>query len=101
MHPLSALTDAGVLERTGHPRSTLRVTPRFLAHAEATAARRRLLAHDGTRSVLQAALATWDDYAHDARVGADLLERLLDERGQLGSLRPQFPILERFAQAAA
>ena len=97
MHLLAALTNAGVLERAGSPRTTLRVSPRFLSHAESTGARRRLLPHDTTRAVLQAALATWDDYAQDTHAGANVLETLLDERGQLGALRPQFPILERFA----
>jgi hypothetical protein len=99
MHPLAALALAGVVERAA-PASTLRVTPRFLAHAEATGARRRLLAHDDARAVLESALATWDDYSHDARTGAEVLENLLDDRGQLGRLRPQFPLLEQFSVAA-
>jgi hypothetical protein len=102
MHPLAALTHAGVLERSGAPRSTLRVAPRFLAHAERLASRRRTLGLPAVPDeVLEAALATWDDYAQDTRAGARVLARLLEERGQLGALHRAFPPLERFAQAAA
>lgn len=108
---LSALAAAGVLERPGSRRGAfLRVTPRFLAHAEAYAARLRGLGrpHDPA-SVLDASLATWDNYVGDSRQGALLLVEFLDGHGQFGSLQPvfprafhpippAFPALEAFAQ---
>ncbi len=90
---LSALAAAGVLERPGSRRGAfLRVTPRFLAHAETHAARLRGLArpHDPA-AVLDASLATWDGYAGDPRQGAILLVEFLDGHGQFGSLQPVFP----------
>lgn len=100
---LSALAAAGVLERPGSRRGAfLRVTPRFLAHAEETSNRLRLLgrAHDPA-TVLDAALAAWDDYGHDPHQGAALLVDFLDGRSQLGALQPVFPALEAFVPAAA
>lgn len=100
---LSALSAAGVLERPGSRRGAfLRVTPRFLDHAEAMAARLRSQGRDADPAVvLDAALASWDDYRHDPAQGALLLLDFLDGRSQLGALQPVFPALEAFAQAAA
>ena len=99
---LSALSAAGVLERPGSRRGAfLRVTPRFLDHAEAVAARMR---HTGQpaapAAVLDAALAGWDAYRHDPHQGALLLADFLDGHGQFGSLQPVFPALEAFTAAA-
>jgi hypothetical protein len=100
---LSGLSAAGVLERPGSRRGAfLRVTPRFLDHAEATAARMRMTGRGASPAVvLHAALAGWDDYRQDPYQGALLLVDFLDGRGQLGNLQPVFPALEHFAQAAA
>lgn len=100
---LSALSSAGVLERPGSRRGAfLRVTPRFLAHAEATAARLRVSGRpNAPAAVLDHALSTWDDYRHDPHQGALLLVDFLDGRSQFGSLQPVFPALDAFAQAAA
>lgn len=100
---LSALSMAGVLERPSSRRGAfLRVSPRFLDHAEATAARLRQHGRaTAPANVLQAALASWDDYRHDPQQGALLLEDFLDGRSQFGALQPVFPALEAFAPAAA
>lgn len=100
---LSALSAAGVLERPRSRRGAfLRVTHRFLDHAEKTAARLRATGHaPAPTGFLEAALATWDEYGHDPRQGALLLVDFLDGRGQWGSLQPAFPALEQFIQIAA
>ncbi|MEA3190030.1 MAG: hypothetical protein QOD77_612 [Thermoplasmata archaeon] len=90
---LARLAQAGILSRNG---AVLRATPRFLAHAEATAARLHGL---GTVGVLHAALSSWDDVA-DVRGAAAFLADFLGERDQLGALRPVFPVLEGFGVAA-
>ncbi len=103
---LSALASAAVLERCANrDASFLRVTPRFLSHAEETGLRLRM---NGTAShsthpahVLAAALATWDDFHRDPNQGATMLVDLLEARGQLGALRPVFPALEQFTPIAA
>lgn len=102
-NPLSALAGAGVLERcSGRGRAYLRVAPRFLAHAEDCAARLRLQGRSsGPTGTLASALLGWDGYDHDPHQGALVLVDLLEERGQLGALRPVFPLLEEFATAAA
>jgi hypothetical protein len=102
-NPLSALAAAGVLERcSARGRAFLRVTPRFLAHAEDAAARLRLQGrHTGPSAALASALLSWDGYDHDPRQGARVLVDLLEERGQLGALRPVFPLLEEFGAVAA
>jgi hypothetical protein len=103
MHnPMAALTQCGVLEQSrGRGACTLRVSPRFLAHAEETAARlfeqARFL---GVTHALEAALAAWDGYGHAVRPAALFLTDFLDERGQFGGLRPVFPALEQFTAAA-
>ena len=99
---LSALSAAGVLERPGSRRGAfLRVSHRFLDHAEATAARLRMAGRAATpAAVLDAALATWDDYRHDPRQGALLLVDFLDGRSQWGGLQPVFPAIEAFTAAA-
>src|ERR1041385_4175923 len=102
MHnPMAALTRCGVLEQSrGRGACTLRVSPRFLAHAEETAARlfeqARFL---GVTHALEAALSTWD-YGHAVRPAALFLADFLGEREQFGGLRPVFPALEQFALAA-
>jgi hypothetical protein len=102
-NPLSALASAGVLERcSGRGRAYLRVTPRFLAHAEDAAARLRLQGRaDGAAGVLSLALLAWDGYEHDPHQGALVLVELLEERGQLGAIRPVFPLLDQFGSVAA
>ncbi|HUR25521.1 MAG TPA: hypothetical protein VM327_05855 [Candidatus Thermoplasmatota archaeon] len=101
--PLSALAAAGVLERcSGRGRAYLRVTPRFLAHAEDAAARLRLNGRaTGPAGTLVSALLAWDGFDHDPHQGALVLVDLLEERGQLGALRPVFPLLEQFGSVAA
>jgi hypothetical protein len=103
---LSVLTQADILERCpgrGDTRGTyLRVTPRFLAHAESAAARLKLQGrHTGPTAALANALLSWDAYEHDPNQGALELVDLLEERGQLGALRPVFPLLEQFGSVAA
>lgn len=100
---LSALSSAGILERPGSRRGAfLRVSPRFLAHAEATAARCRARGMPATPGpMLQAALGAWDEYRSDPREGADLLLDFLDGRSQFGALQPVFPALEHFASPPA
>lgn len=100
---LAQLTQADVLERChGRGRTFLRVTPRFLAHAEESAARLKLAGrHTGPSAALAQALLTWDDFQHDPHQAALVLVDLLEERGQLGSLRPVFPLLEQFGSVAA
>lgn len=100
---LTSLASAGVLERPGSRRGAfLRVTPRFLAHAQDTADHLRLLGRpQDPASVLAAALATWDDYANDPRQGSLLLVDFLDGRSQWGALQPVFPALEAFGAAPA
>lgn len=102
-NPLSALAAAGVLERcSSRGRAYLRVTPRFLAHAEDASARLRLQGRlTGPSGALVSALLSWDGYDHDPHQGALVLVDLLEERGQLGALRPVFPLLEEFGAIAA
>jgi hypothetical protein len=103
MHnPMAALTRCGVLEQSrGRGACTLRVSPRFLAHAEETAARlfqqARFL---GVAHALETALSAWDGYEHDVRPAAAFLVEFLGEREQFGGLRPVFPVLEQFTAAA-
>ena len=54
---LASLTTAGVIERAGRGRSILRLTHRFLAHVERTAA----IGHSTGNDALEAALASWND----------------------------------------
>lgn len=101
-HSLAALTRCGVLEQSrGRGACVLRVSPRFLAHAEATAARLsqqgRLM---GVQHALESALSTWDDTDDDMRPAAGFLADFLGQRDQFGGLRPVFPSLEHFAVAA-
>jgi hypothetical protein len=101
-HPLATLTRCGVLEQSrGRGACTLRVSPRFLAHAEETAARlfeqARFL---GVAHALETALSSWDGYDHAVRPAALFLADFLGEREQMGSLCPVFPVLEQFAVAA-
>ena len=55
----------------------------------------------GPASTLAYALLAWDGYGADPHQGALVLVDLLEERGQLGALRPVFPLLEQFGTAAA
>jgi hypothetical protein len=56
---LAALLSAGIIERAGAMR-TLRLTARFLAHAEGTAGRLRVICRIDDRSAaIETALATW------------------------------------------
>ncbi len=97
---LASLALAGVLQRAPAARG-LRVTHRFLAHAEGTAGRFRTLGLTGDEcDVLAAALSTWDDFRQDPRAGAALLRDMLADRDQLGALRPVFPGLDTFSAAA-
>lgn len=100
---LAVLAQAEVLERChGRGRTFLRVTPRFLAHAEGASARLKLQGrHTGPAAALASALLSWDGYEHDPHQGALVLVDLLEERGQLGALRPVFPLLEQFGSVAA
>lgn len=93
---LSLLTDAGVIERRG----VLRVTSRFLAHAEATAERLRSQGRwMGPADGLQVALGTWDEYMHDVRQASLVLWEFMAQRDQAGRLQPVFPALEGFVAA--
>lgn len=69
---LANLTMAGVIERAGRGRATLRITPRFLAHVEQTAAMRHLAGRDA----LETALATWSDPTPGG--AAPVVEAILD-----------------------
>ena len=86
---LASLASAGILERAGS-RRTLRVTPRFLAHAEGTAGRLRLLGHPDPALVLREALGSWDAYRHDLADGTTALMGFLADHDQFGALRPVF-----------
>lgn len=100
---LTQLADADILERSGarSPRH-LRVSPRFLAYAEGVGGRLRLTGTAShVESVLEHALAGWDDYRGDAHAGARLLGEFMAENDQLGALLPVFPALENFALVAA
>jgi len=103
---MALLTRSGILEQsrgrtTSSSQPTLRVSPRFLAHAEQTSARLAQQGrHLGVAHALEAALSAWDDYHHDVRSAALFLADFLGERDQMGSLRPVFPSLEQFAIAA-
>ncbi len=90
---LASLAVARIIERTGRGRSVLRITPRFLAHAEGTAQ-----GHEDQAEVLCRALQTWDGYHHDPRAGAAFLRDALAD--QLGNLCPAFPSIESFRAAA-
>lgn len=86
---LTRLALAGVVERAGPRRSVLRVTPRFLAHAEGTAGRLRMLGHPGTpQEILESALETWGDLAVAPGRGARYLTGLMADRDQMTSLQP-------------
>jgi hypothetical protein len=100
---LSALCAAGVLERTPARGGTyLRVSPRFLAHAEASSSRLRVQGLPATPGAsLSTALTSWDGFTQDPLAAADLLLEILEARNQLGGLRPVFPMLEQFAPIAA
>lgn len=100
---LGHLTAAGILERAGGKGAAyLRVTPRFLSHAEGTAGRLRLQTGvDDEHAALQSALSTWDGYRLNAYQGALFLRDLLEERGQLGTLQRTFMVLDSFAVAGA
>lgn len=102
-HLLSHLASAGILERAGgRGAAYLRVTPRFLAHAEGTAGRLRLqTGTDDVHASLVSALTTWDDFTHSPYHAALYLRDLLSERGQLGHLRAFFPAIESYAAAGA
>jgi hypothetical protein len=96
---LAALALAGVVERSNKAR-TLRVSPRFMAHAEGTAGRLRLLGlHLQEKDVLHSALSTWDEFHQDAWPAAGFLAQIMTDRDQMGALRPVFPALEAFAAA--
>lgn len=72
---LANLTSAGVIERAGRGRAVLRVTPRFMAHVERTAAMRHLARSDA----LELALATWSDPTPGG--AASIVASLLEEAG--------------------
>ncbi len=96
-HVLASLALSGIVERSGPGRSVLRVSARFLAHAEGTAGRLRLHAHAGHQDVLEAALLSWDDFHHDEREGARVLARMIDDQWGV----PSFGTLDPFAAASA
>jgi hypothetical protein len=103
---MALLTRSGILEQSRGPASksrnpVLRVSPRFLAHAEAISARLAQQGrHLGIAHALESALSSWDDYRHDVRPAALFLAEFLGEREQFGALRPVFPSLEQFTAAA-
>lgn len=85
---LASLCAHGVLERpAGRP---LRVSPRFLAHAEGTAGRMRILGMDAD-AALDAALTEWTGQRDDA--ARAVLMELLGRQEQWGALRPVFPAI--------
>lgn len=95
---LAHLVAAGIVERAGaRGRAHLRVTPRFMAHAEGTRGRLRMQGQEtaGLR-LLEHAVGTWDDLCVDPRAGARMLQQLLGDREQWGTLRPVFPDLGSF-----
>lgn len=94
-HLLASLALARIVERTGPGRCVLRITPRFLAHAEGTAGHG---SHETKADLLYRALQTWDGFHHDPRAGAAFLHDVL--ANQLGSLSPAFPSIESFRAAA-
>lgn len=95
---LSLLVRSGVLQRTG---AQVRVAPRFLDHAEATAQRLRSVGRWlGPADALEAALGTWDEWMYDVRTGSLVLWEFMAGRGQAGALQPAFPTMDAFAVAA-
>lgn len=96
---LASLSLAGIIQRAGRHR-TLRVSPRFMAHAEQAATELASRGVQEPAEVLRSALCTWDEYRHDPDSGARFLLRIMEDREQLGSLRPVFPPLEQFVAAA-
>ena len=98
---LASLAAAGVVERAGPRRAVLRVTTRFLAHAEGTAGRLRTLGRvDDRATVLEVALATWDGYHNAAHGGARILADLLGDREQFGNVFPVFAAMDGHIVAA-
>ena len=94
---LPALLQSGVLERHG---GRLRVTPRFAAHADATAHRLRAAGRwTDPASSIEAALGTWDDYLFDVRSGGLALGEFMADHHQVGAVQPVFPAIEAFAAA--
>lgn len=94
---LPALLQSGVLERHG---GTLRLTPRFAAHADTTAQRLRAQGRwSDPASTVEAALGTWDSYLLDVRAGSLTLWDFMADRHQAGAISPAFPMLEAFAAA--
>ena len=102
-HPLATLVHAGILERApSRAGSRLRVTPRFLAHAEDAAGRLALHGYAAAPSLaLERAISTWDAAPHDAVREAAFLREFLGDRGQFGALQPVFPAIESYARASA
>lgn len=97
-HVLASLALNGIVERSGPRKAVLRVTPRFLAHAEGTAGRLRLQAPAASQDeVLEAALLSWDGFGHDARLAAQVLARMIDDHWGM----PLFGTLDPFAAASA
>lgn len=85
--PLSTLVRDGVLVRTA---GRLRVSSRYLAHAERIAAQSLLHGHPiALEASLQSALRSCG-YGGDVASGAQFLCDFLAERGQLGALQPVF-----------
>lgn len=85
---LGHLAAHGIIERAGPRRTTLRVTPRFLAHAEGTAGRHHVL-HGAIdpRRALKDAIETWGGLGVAADLAVATLYELMDARGQWGRLR--------------
>ncbi len=80
---LASLHALGIVERTG---LRLRVTPRFLAHAEGTAGRLHLLGQP--QRALDVALASWGPVPEGA---ATVVADLMDRHDQWGMVHPVFP----------
>jgi len=85
--PLAHLVQDGVLVRTA---GRLRVSSRYLAHAERLAAQAGILGrHSGLGPVFEQALRS-HGYGGDIPTAAGYLMEFLAERGQLGGLQPVF-----------
>ena len=85
--PLAHLVQDGVLVRTA---GRLRVSSRYLAHAERAAAQASLHGSPPVlSSALESALRT-HGYGGDIPTAARYLAEFLAERGQMGALQPVF-----------
>ena len=91
--PVARLTQAGILEVH---QGTLALTERFTAHLSLHRHRGRVPSWD-ILALLEQAVASWDEYAGDARESARALVRFLPSAGLAPAAA--FPVLDAFIAA--